>query len=430
MENMTRLGFVFASLAACTYPTDDSVARFHGSVGNGVTHVMAVSPIAGDVQKVVAPVEFGGFSISVDPGRPWAMVFVDSTRVGSQMVNGVLRSDTLDTFLPEQGGDVDLGDISIDGRDATMAGSSEALDSALGLSRRTLATIGGLDDIALRYANPDVDGDGVIDVEQNRAARLEMLVEYGLTAAGRKAVPDDFIVRADRMGYDHLGTGIYGRLPDTFGEVDREHASVTFDQPFYGFAAGPFTAPIKPGEPVTELTYGDSRTFGVFARPDHPVPSGDYRFQSGGQSLEFTLVRPPTEMIMHQVMPRIRFVPVVPGCEQACAVASIEFRWARNTEAGWVTLTDEETHAMQPVGTIDILSTTGARRYELPVGVATGSVPWQLDIYRADPITTADMTYINVGFQLRPGMKMYASLGDGHAAPHQFAIPDFGDATR
>jgi len=426
---MQRLGFVFATLTAACASPDATTATFHGSVGTAVTHVMAVSPVDGDLQKVVVPTSDGEFSVEVEPGRPWALVFVDANRTGAKMVTGVLRSDTLDTFLPEAAGEVELGYISFDGREATMAGSSNSLDTALGLSRRTLATLGGLDDIALRYANPDIDGDGLLDIDQGHVARLELHVEYELTAAGRAAIPDDFIVRPQQMGYDHVGTGIYGRLPDQFAPVDRETASVTFGQPFYGYAYGPFTAPVKAGQPVTDLTYGDSRTFGVFARPDHPVPYGDYHFQSGDDHLDFTLVRPPTEMLRHQVMPRIRFVPKQEGCTSQCAIDSIAFTWARNTDDGWIALTTEEASALQPAGSIDVLSTSGHRHYELPPGYASGTLTWDQDLYLASTITTGNITYVNIAFQTGPGMKMYASMGDG-TGPTPLHVPSFDAVTR
>jgi hypothetical protein len=423
---MKRIGLL-TSLAACAFnPAEDASARFHGQVGNSVTHVMAVSPVTGDIKKVLEATVDGTFSVEVETGRPWTLVFVDATRTGSAMVRGVLRSDTLETFNPQISGDIDLGKISIDGRDATMAGSSEELDLALGLSRRTLATIGGLDDLALRYANPDVDGDGLIDMQQGRLAHLEMHLEYSLVASGRDATPDDFIDNASAVNYEHLGTGIYARLPDSFGNVDRLDAEVVFQQPYYGYWAGPNSAPVAAGQPVTHVTYGDDRTFGVFCRPDREIPHGDYTFRSGPHSLEFTLVRPPTEMTLNQVMPRINFVPVDAGCKKDCEIETIDFAWERRTEAGWITLTAEEAQALQPRGSIDMLfSDDSNRRYEFPLGVATGSVPWSHNLYVAQQKhRTGDITYTSVAFQSRTGLKMFATMGDGSKVPRPLGRPD------
>jgi hypothetical protein len=355
-------------------------------------------------------------------------VFLDATRRGADMVNGVLRSDSLDTFLPAKPGDIDLGHVSFDGRDATMAGSSETLDAALGLSRRTLATIGGVDDLAVRYANPDIDGDGVIDSEQGRTARLEMHLEYALTASGRPATGNDLVAAVD-LGYEHTGTGIYGRVPEAFGKVDRDDASVTFEQPYWGYELGPFTPAIPAGTPITQLTFGDRYTFGVFARPDHPIPSGTYRFRAGERTLDFTMVRPPTDMLRHRVMPLVRFAPAVPGCVEDCTIAAVEFAWRRNTDDGWVQLTDEEALALSPRGSLDLLASDGShRRFEFPLGVPTGSLPWHFDLYRAPSMSSGDIAYANLTWQTRQGIKMHASLGDGHVeGGHAWGMPDADD---
>lgn len=407
---MTRFGFLLTALAACGYDAPSDVAVFHGSVGQATTHVMAVSPVAGDLVKVVAPTTEGTFAVSVEPGRPYAFVFLDASQRGAGMVRGVLRSDSLDTFVPMTGGDIDLGAISIDSSEATMAGSSEDLDYALGVSRRTLATLGGIDDIALRYANPDMDGDGVIDALQGIAPTLEVHAEYAIEARGHAATARDFIVSSNAISFTHVGTGVYGRLPETFGSVDRTDADVTFDQPYYGFWAGDQTEPIPGGQPVQHLTFGDDRTFGVYCRPDHAVPTGSYSFRSGPHRLDFSFVRPPVEMTMHQVMPRVRFVPADAACHRDCLLDRVEVAWQRMTPDGPVQLTDEEAQVLRPSGALDLVfADGGTRRIEFPVGTATGEVPWDLPLKSTEPVYyTGQITFGSISFQSRPGIKMFA----------------------
>ncbi len=424
---MKRISLLFTILAGCatTETPVEQTARFHGSVGNAVTHVMAVSPVAGDVMKVVSPTANGEFAVEVTAGRPWALVFINANLRGSDMVHGLLRVDTLDTLVPEAGGDVDLGKVSVDNREATLAGSSEALDLALGLSRRTLATLGGIDDLALRYANPDMDNDGVIDALQGLSPRLEMHAEYTVRASGRDATVEDFITNTAAISYRHEGTGIYARLPEGFGAVDREDADVTFDAPYYGYWQGEHTAAVPAGQPVSHLTFGDSRTFGVFCRPDQAIPAGTYTFRSGPHTLDFSFVRPPTEMTMHQVMPRFHFAPADPSCTKDCTLDRIEFSWARKTDAGWIVLTDEEAQVLQPVGSIDLIFRDGGtRRFELPIGYATGEVPWQHAIYTTQrEYGSSDIVFGQLAFETRPGMKMYARFGDATVAPREVGSP-------
>src|SRR5262245_43913727 len=55
-----------------------------------VTHVMAVDPSSQNPRPVTAPVSGGGtFSLPLEPGRPWVLVFVDSSRAGADMIAGI-----------------------------------------------------------------------------------------------------------------------------------------------------------------------------------------------------------------------------------------------------------------------------------------------------------------------------------------------------
>ena len=420
---MRHLGLLLATITACT--ADDPIsATFHGTVDTPITHVMAVSPSGGEIQRILVPTETRSFSVEVPLGHPWTLVLVDANKVGSAMVTGVLRADTLDSFLPSLAHDIDLGDISLDGREATMAGSSVPLDAALGLQRDTLAILGGVDDLALRYANPDVDSDGLLDLVQAHDARLELHAEYDLTMNGRAATAGDLITRSAEIRYQHAGTGIFARLPEAFGPVDRDDASVTFEQPFQGVVRGGLEISAAAGQPISDLTFGDRQTFGVFARPGHDLPRGTYRFRSGERTLDFALVHPPAATAMtastHQVFPRLQFVPSDPSCTVGCEIAAIQWAWERSSDAGWRALSREDALVLRPSATLDLLTAGGGhRRYELPVGVPSGEVAWDLPLRRAPQDnateTTSTITFLRLAFQTRPGMTAYAWLG-GDAA--------------
>lgn len=415
MSRLWILSLIFG--AACTTPVSPpetpAGARFVGTVDPSVTHVMAVSPVAGDLRKVIVPTDAQAFALTVETHRPWVLVFVDANQVGAAMVAAVLRADTLDTVFPTLDGDVDLGAIT---NGATMPMAD--LEAALGLDHDTGVTIGGIDDLALRYVNPDIDADGVLDIEQGHDARLEIHADYQLVAAGRAATLDDLVADPEAITYEHVGTGIYGRLPDAFGPVDHASASITFEQPLHALAAGVANV-IPAGTPVTELTFGDDQTFGTYALAGFEIPHGNYHFQSGDRTLEFTMVRPPDDS-MQQLVPQLRFVPVDSACRAACRVASIDFTWRRHTEAGWVAVTDVEADLLRPTARVDLFHTTTGHHagFALPAGLATGSLPWDTASYdgmtheQLVAASTGDFTYVNVELQTQPGIKMYASLGN------------------
>src|SRR4051812_11598226 len=78
-----------------------------------ITHVMAVDPESASPNRVLAPVgKDGHFSLDVNFGHPYVLVFVDATKVGTEMVVAVFRARTLDTLAPLSQGDIDLGKVS------------------------------------------------------------------------------------------------------------------------------------------------------------------------------------------------------------------------------------------------------------------------------------------------------------------------------
>src|SRR5690606_21926434 len=124
-------------------------------------YVVAVSPVAGDVRRVVMPVEGGRFAATLDTGRPWSLVFVDD-----QMTRAVFQADALDTMIAPVDGSIDLGHVTITGAVASSKLSADDIRYTLGLDAPMADWIGNVDDLALRYSNPDLDGDGVIDAVQ------------------------------------------------------------------------------------------------------------------------------------------------------------------------------------------------------------------------------------------------------------------------
>jgi hypothetical protein len=109
----------------------------------------------------------------------------------------------------------------------------------------------------------------------------------------------------------------------------------------------------------------------------------------------------------------------VAGCIEDCTIAAVEFAWRRRTDEGWIQLTDEEAQALEPRGALDLIGADGAhRRFEFPLGIPTGSLPWHAEIYAAVPrMSTGNVAWLQVTFQNRQGIKMHASLGNGNVSP-------------
>src|SRR5262249_9939787 len=131
-----------------------------GAAPRHVTHVMAVNPESASPDRSIAKLgSDGSFTLSVYVGKPYVFVFVDSTAVGADMVVAVFRPRTLDTVAPELAGPLAFGDVMVDPSTQTASASLpyDELLAGLGLSPAAAEYLGSVDDLSLRYANPDID---------------------------------------------------------------------------------------------------------------------------------------------------------------------------------------------------------------------------------------------------------------------------------
>lgn len=414
-----------ADVPAPTPSTDDVDVTFRGEVTERtITHVVAITAIDDAVTRVVAPVLGGSFSVNLAPQRPWLLVFVDDTQIGEAKTIGVLRAGTMDAMLAAAPGEVELGRIRFAAGSAFADIDDTLLHAALGLDDETAASIGAMDDFATRYANVDLDGDGVLDAYQaGFAGRLDIHADMRVTHAGRAPTIEDLMAGDLQMAY--LGASITAHLPDAFGAVDPATASVTFDAPFYGIAQGRATPVTVAGTPITgsDLILGTGHNFGVYAATEHKLPDGRYRFEVGHDTLDFTSVRSSADPVLapfvHLGMPA--------SCARTCVPTSVDYSWKRHTEAGWVALTDAETAVLEPTSTVEIVQTgtmgVTYRSYTLPIGKAFGSVAWDDDgatLYTTAPTSqpAGDVQFMSVRYGFALGVR-----GDASFAISPFAAP-------
>lgn len=411
-------------LAACAVapstppdPTAETDFTFRGTVADpAVTHVVAISELSHIVSRVVAPVRAGSFALAVTRDRPWLVVFVDDTQIGRAKTVGVFRSGTLDTLVAVQPGEVDLGAVHFAAGSALATLDDAALHAALGMDDASAAAIGAVDDFSTRYANLDLDEDGVLDAYQaDFTARLDVHADMRIVAHGRPPTLDDLVAGDLSMAY--LGASISARLPEGFGAFDLDTASVTFDAAFYGLAAGADSPVVPPGTPIhgSDLVMGTDHNFGVYGRADHRLPAGHYRFSVPGGTLAFTDVRPSVNPVL---APFMRLELPATCAAMACVPTALHFDWRRNTEEGWVAATDEEIAMLQPTATAQVVQTsamgTTYRSLDLPSGIAHGSVPWDDTTSLYTTASTAqpagDLVYMAIRFGIALGVDGDASF--------------------
>jgi hypothetical protein len=427
---MKTLAVVLAVVAAgCSTDTDPWFGiSGHVSAPN-VTHVVASTPSHRAIQKVATRVDANGnFAFDLDPGYAWVVSFVDANQVGEAMLVGSLQIGSLDALVPRGPGSLDLGEVTVGRGRARSTTAWADVIAALGIDDATAERLGAADDLATRYANPDIDNDGTIDaLERDADFRVDLFGSLGLTVDGRDATLDD-LVRAPSgaVGVHYLQTGIVVSIPRTYG-ADLTSARMTFDGDFYGTSLGDATPVVPAGTPVTqpEVLLGNVDgypTIGVFARAGHDLPTGTYTVTTTHHAFTFADVRPGGDAQLgagrNLVVPFLHIVPSVPGCAADCFLDSIEYTWMRSTVDGWV---PAEAGELVHTAHLDIVRDyAGARqafRAEL-APVPTATIPWRtmqtdgMTPAQLAGVTTGQLCYVSVTYDDQVGMRVTSRIAN------------------
>ncbi len=403
-----------------------------------ITHVMAVNPSSANAKRVLATLDSSGkYALPVDGNRPWILVYIDSTKTGANMVQGIFRSSTLDSITPEKtSGSIDLGSSSFSNGVASIGLAYADLLSGLGLSTDVASFLGSVDDLCLRYVNPDIDGDGTIDaLQSNRNFMFDFHVRYNQKNSGStNATISDIIGKflGNTTSITYTGTGIYISYDTSFSSSDPTTGSVTFPGTlFYQASGGGTTSGTSiSGANLSTLSYGgNGRSFGVgVTDTSNNIPSGTYTATIGGKTLTFTNVqtRANADLVAAKnvIAPFVSVVPVVSGCTSSCAIASIDYKWKKRTSDGtaWVDATLEEIALM--------VSDSGAFvsiRYNkdnasdtsvgitIPMTAVSGSLAWNTTNARISGIsestfnsmTTNQLCHFGLSYDDKIGMRMF-----------------------
>lgn len=364
-----------------------------------ITDVLALNPSSLNPARRSARInEDGSFQLSLEVGRPWLIELIDRQQVGPAMVVSVFRAETLDALVPTSSGTLDLGMVSTSTQVAQSGVAYGEVLAALGLAEVDALNLGAVDDLCLRYVNPDVDGNGVVDFEQPDVDfRLDLHVGLQTRIAGRPSHVGDLVgafFDEATTTIEHQETGIYTSFRSTFSSADPHTGRVLFEEPINLVAFGPSgpSTHLMPGNtPITggDLIvgdYGEMRTLGVAAQAGPDLPQGRYRFGIGASELTFTEVhtRSGAELMAAEgfVLPFLRIDPVDPNCNQACAIASVSYRWMRHDSAGWseATAADRALFVDPQGGFVSVVygQDQGPARLgiTIPADAALGTIPW------------------------------------------------------
>ena len=324
-----------------------------------ITHVMAVNPETASPQRTIAQVASdGSFELNVELGKPYVFVFVDDTAVGADMAVAMFRANTLDTISPQLAGHLDLGDVQVDAttRVASAGVAYDDLIASLGLDPAAAEYLGSVDDLSLRYANPDIDGNGTLDLAEGHDFGLDFHVRANLrhgSATGSNTtiadITDKFLATdgADVATPVYNLTSAYVIYPASFDNTEYVAISTTGPSSLEHGAA--FAATLADGTVATTnssfsaLGYGDTRGWGADYDLEH-TPGLELP-GSGGvpATLAYTLGATDTTLSFTNVVTRTRASLTDDGtlaifirlATTDGTIATIDYRWMKRAAGSW-----------------------------------------------------------------------------------------------
>lgn len=423
---MNKLAAALLAFTAGCAAENDGTLHLTGRLADPsqVTHVIATNAETGE--RIVIDMKSdgeidGAFDVAVPAGGAWIVTFADLTKVGADMRIATLQAGGLDAFKSKTGGTLDFGTVNISGTYAHGSLTWDAVESATGERRATLEQLAKIDNLALRYSNPDVDGDGKLDALQGRNYRIELDGRYAMQTRGRDLSITDLVTGYDAAGIRYMGTSLHTAVPRAMG-MNMQSGTVTFEQPFYGTALGMSTPMVQPGTRIGQPHIkfgeldGDPRV-GVVAHPGRNAPSGSYVFDFDNGKLTFTGVNAPSATMLTAAadysVPFVRIRTANETCIAGCDIKAVDLAWQRATESGWQAVAPRDAR-------LDVVAQLNERSVYLSADLVDGatSINWTAlplgtsGLRRSELayISTGEICYLAVTYTSELGMKMTSQI--------------------
>jgi hypothetical protein len=416
----------------------DKVTKAGGdaAVEHSITHVMAVNPASANPTRYLQPVAAdGSFAIGVDLNIPWVIVLVDAHYSGREMIAGIYRSAAfgLDSIAATHPGMLELGDVTVDsGGSASSTLPSATLLSALGLSEDAATLLGEIDDISLRYVNPDIDGNGKIDVEEGVSYGLDFHLRFNMSDETGNIGLNDLLNRfsdpATTRATYNLGSAIALWKPGQFGTTSAADYRIRFPTASGSFSAPPlrgsYSANVWIEDDADFYTSAGSDSLGISFDMTQPFPVGEYDFEVKGSQLTFTDVRTHTLAELNtganMLIPFLKVNAPDATCSGwTCAASGFDYQWMRKGDAGWVPATAEEVAMIVPMNGGYISLTLGRNTnkrlgYIIPGSPVRGTIPFatphdmmNVNVSELSAITIDQLCNLGVSYDDTLGMRIF-----------------------
>lgn len=423
---MNKLATVLLAVSTAGCATEsDGVLTLSGQLADAsrVTHVVAANPLTGE--RVVVDLKSDGqpdgrFEIAVPTGDgSWIVTFADANQKGAAMKIATLQTGGLDAFRSTSGGAIDFGTVHFDGRYAHGTTTWNRLAAAFGESETALQTRAKLDNLALRYSNPDIDANGKIDALEGHAYRLEVDGTLRLQVNGLDATISDLVNGLTLPTVRYMGTTIEAAVPRDMG-MNMLSGTMQFEQNFYGTAFGDATPMVPAGARIGQphIKFGEldgSQMVGLVASGKSNAPSGTYKFGFDQGELTFSDVFAPDVSLITAAsdfaVPFVRIRTTNATCKSDCDISAIDVQWMRSTKLGWMPVAEPRDAKLDLIANMP-----GSKRVHLAASLTDGATSQD---WRSMPIdgsglvrgelayvTTTRLCYVAVSYISELGMKM------------------------
>jgi len=385
-----------------------------------VSHVMAVSPESSSPLRIIESVASDGtFGLTVEPNRPYLIVFIDSSKTGADMVAGWFKSGDLMLVAPysSQSGSLDLGVLTIDEESLAISDVEDnEILSRMNISTETAALLAAHNHFVLRYTNPDIDEDGNID-SQNFGMDIHHHLNLKLDSAPLKLddIKNEFPL-ASNIGMELLTSKAFVHYPESFDStlcIDEESSEITED---CSVSADPDEGTTYQASSHALLNLTGFKGFGTIYdhTDDKQLPGSDNSpvkivFDFGEKSLSFSNVINPSKTTFESNPTLVPFLKITTISER---ITEIGYQWNKMTEEGWTLASNEEVKLFvsDNGGRIEIKTNTDIESNEVDKEVffkipttASGNIAF----FQVNALAGSTLTNYNIAIPFICGISVY-----------------------
>ncbi|OFZ30193.1 MAG: hypothetical protein A2622_10125 [Bdellovibrionales bacterium RIFCSPHIGHO2_01_FULL_40_29] len=418
--------------------TSLSASSFDGTIGTyttkTITHVMAISPATANSERYISEVGAdGSFSLGVNSGKPYIIVFVskDGVLTGPDMIVSTVKisSNDLDSLAIVNPATIDLGDVSANATttNASVSTSVDTLLTSLGLSADEGTYLGAVDDLTLRLANPDIDMNGEIDALENKTFGLDWHVRADSKLSGSTLLLTDVqntFADENNVTLDWTLASAYAVYPKSYDDIDYiVNSGVSTALQNGGALAVTGTAITHTS--ASGGTFSDSRQWG----PDYDMSTQEIAGSDTPAVLTFTLGSVAKQLRFNNVKTKTKaqlnsngvLLPFVKINTSSNIITGLDYKWMKKSGSTWIQATATEVSLMvQSSGAYMTLytqkssETSAGLSFTIPSTSATGTITVGGDGFSstgvASPTNVALSAICNVALSYddKMGLRLFA----------------------